>query len=179
MKEIEGRLLEFIQASRPSGFFLSDIVFHVSREFNPSLNNKPIHFEAENSIIGNFIKFEADVDGDGKLHFIRFFSDHRIRVFINSDLKTEVADQGDPQGTPVPVAEAQVIIASEYQLLSEIVDDSIFALFGNHQVMFHAYPYAREALQSSFARAGITNITLPYLVSRVNNAGELPEEELT
>jgi hypothetical protein len=179
MKEIEARLMEFIKASRPNGFFLNDASFHVSQEFNPSLNNKPIHFEADNSIIGNFIKFEADVEGDGKLHFIRFFTDHRIKLFINKDLKNLETAKDEAQATPVPVAEAQVIIAAEYQLLSNIEDDSIFALFGNHQVMFQAYPYARELLQNSFARAGITNITLPYLIPRASSSGELPEEELT
>lgn len=146
-----------IAATQPFAFYATDIEFHVSRELNPGAYRDSLVLDGQNSLLEDYVKFQmAKKEGDG-FDVVRFFTDHKVTLGLKP------RDEDGAPSASSPLASIHVVLAAEYKVLTPLQDDVLLALLADHCALIHAYPYAREIIQTSFQRAGFQNITLPYL----------------
>lgn len=150
-------LKKAIDATQPFGFFVNRLDFSIKNDFNAVLNKQPMLLEGENSLLADLIKFQmVKKDGDEGGDLVRFFTEHK------ATLSLKPKDEEGLESSASLVASVHLILAADYRVLLPIDDDHL-AILANHCTIIHAYPYAREVIQNTFQRAGIQNVTVPYL----------------
>jgi hypothetical protein len=89
-----------------------------------------------------------------KGYLIKYTSVLGIRFVTDEDLESENQQEIDP------LLEVKAEFTSKYLSAEELTEDELKA-FGKSHIFYHIWPYWREVIQSTCARAGISPIVIP------------------
>lgn len=149
-------LKKAIDATQPFGFFVNRLDFSINNDFNAVLNKQSLLLGGENSLLAEVVKFQMVKKDENEADLIRFFTEHKVTLSLRPK------DDDGLESSASLVASLHLTLAADYKVFSPL-DDDCLAILASHCTMVHAYPYAREIIQTTFQRAGIQNVTVPYL----------------
>lgn len=102
--------------------------------------------------------------GDYK-HFVVFIYEMGIRLSKSEDTIEQVEDEEEQSDEEKPsefLLQLEANYSCHYWLKSRDIDDECLHEFGTHNVPYHAWPYWREHVQSTLAKCGVDNVSLPF-----------------
>ena len=119
--------------------------------YDPGLDVEPVgvQFRAGPMSERKIIDLETD---NGKLRVSRFYFECGVRLVSNEHAESLTDDDIK--------FEIVANFAADYVITAEC-DPECLAEFGRVNVGYHVWPYWRELVQSSCAKAGISNIPIP------------------